>query len=47
MNPRLCAVLESIKNGTFGNPEEYAALLDTITVGGDYYLLSHDFESCK
>lgn len=47
MNPHLCAVLESIKNGTFGNPEEYAALLDTITAGGDYYLLSHDFESCK
>lgn len=47
MNGDLEAVLEAIKAGRFGDYEIFTPLLDTLTIGGDYYLISHDFSSCK
>lgn len=47
LDPQLETVLEAIKAGRFGDMETFVPLLDTLTVGGDYYLLSNDFSSCK
>ncbi|KAJ1505184.1 Non-essential glycogen phosphorylase [Coelomomyces lativittatus] len=45
MNPNLDAVLRSISQGLYGDPTGYQPLIDSLTVGGDYYLLSNDFEA--
>lgn len=46
MDGKLEIVLDAIRAGRFGDYEAFASLLDTLTVGGDYYLISHDFASC-
>ncbi|PJF20135.1 Alpha-1,4 glucan phosphorylase [Paramicrosporidium saccamoebae] len=46
MNPDLEGVLDALKAGRFGDFENFAPLVDTLTIGGDYYLISHDFASC-
>lgn len=43
MNKKLQDVLNLISSGMFGG--EYQLLIDSLTKGGDYYLLSHDFDS--
>lgn len=45
MDPKLQAVLETIQSGAFGPAKTFASLIDTLTVGGDFYLLSNDFSS--
>lgn len=45
MNPDLARVLETIKSGTFGDHSIFTPLIDTLALGGDYYLISHDFAS--
>jgi starch phosphorylase len=47
MNRKLESVLAVIKDNRFCDFECVSALIDTLTVGGDHYLISHDFESCK
>lgn len=42
---RLSGVIGLINSGKFGPPGPLRPLLDTLTVGGDYYLISHDFVS--
>lgn len=46
LDRQLEMVLDAIKAGRFGDVEVFMPLLDTLTIGGDYYLLSHDFPSC-
>jgi starch phosphorylase len=46
MNPDLARVVDAIKSGDFGPYDTFTPLIDTLTVGGDYYLISHDFASC-
>lgn len=43
IDPALNSVLETIKAGVFGHPKTFIPLLDTLTLGGDFYLLSADF----
>lgn len=38
-------VFDAIRSGTFGNADDFAALLSSITDHGDYYLVSDDFHS--
>ncbi|KAI3639319.1 hypothetical protein MIR68_002849 [Amoeboaphelidium protococcarum] len=45
MNKDLAAVLSQLQKGAFGNAKVLQPLLDTLTVGGDHYLLSVDFAS--
>lgn len=45
MNENLAKVLEVIKAGRFGDYTVFAQLIDTLTIGGDYYLISYDFSS--
>lgn len=45
LDPKLEAVLQALREGQFGDYGDYATLVDTLTIGGDYYLLSHDFNS--
>ncbi|KAI8052831.1 glycosyl transferase [Syncephalis plumigaleata] len=45
MNPDLKSVLDVIQRGEFGDPEIYKPLVNTLTDGRDYYLLSADFDS--
>lgn len=47
MNEDLKTVIDWIKEGTFGDPGIFSPVLDTLTIGGDYYLLSADFGECK
>lgn len=47
MDSGLSGVFDAIQNGTFGEPHDYNALVDSV-VHGDYYLVSDDFSSyCK
>ncbi|RFU35613.1 hypothetical protein B7463_g682, partial [Scytalidium lignicola] len=41
----LTRVFEEIKNGRFGDPEDFGALVSSIEEHGDYYLVSDDFHS--
>ncbi|RPB28903.1 glycogen phosphorylase-like protein [Terfezia boudieri ATCC MYA-4762] len=41
----LKAVFDAILKGTFGTPELFEPLINSITEGGDYYLVSDDFQS--
>jgi starch phosphorylase len=45
MDHALEAVLASLEKGTFASTKILAPLLDTLTTGGDYYLISADFRS--
>jgi hypothetical protein len=45
MDPKLRIVCDEIEKGTFGDPNEYGALISALTHGGDYYLVSDDFSS--
>lgn len=45
ISSKLSDVIGSINGGKFGAPGPIRPLLDTLTVGGDYYLISHDFIS--
>ena len=38
-------VFDEIEKGTFGPPEGFSALISSVTVHGDYYLVSDDFHS--
>ena len=40
---RLQRSIRMIKSGVFGNPDDFAQLMDNIEPANDYYLLSHDF----
>jgi len=44
-NAKLQAVIDSIRNGDFGNAEVFSPLLGTLGHGGDFYLVSADFEA--
>lgn len=43
MNPQFEAVFQQLQKGVFVNAKVIQPLLDTITVGGDHYLLTVDF----
>jgi len=45
MDGSLGVVLEALREGRFGDFEVFAPLIDTLTLGNDYYLISHDFAS--
>lgn len=45
MDPSLQVVIDSIQSGLFGDPSIFAPLINTLTYGGDYYLISADFKS--
>ncbi|KAI8098406.1 glycosyl transferase [Gilbertella persicaria] len=44
IDPNLNVVLQSIQSGEFGDPSIFGPLINTLTYGGDYYLISADFE---
>ncbi|KAG1159677.1 hypothetical protein G6F37_004671 [Rhizopus arrhizus] len=44
MDEQLGLVIENIQSGQFGDPSVFAPLINTIMYGGDYYLLSVDFD---
>ncbi|RKP05616.1 glycosyl transferase, partial [Thamnocephalis sphaerospora] len=43
MDPALKAIYDVIYSGQFGDPEIFKPLLNTLTDGGDFYLVSADF----
>jgi starch phosphorylase len=43
LNPRLSAVFEAIKGGTFGDPQEYECIWKSVE-NGDHYLVNVDFQ---
>jgi starch phosphorylase len=45
MDPKLELVLQAIRGGRFGDYQTFAPLFETLTNGGDYYLISADFAS--
>ncbi|CAG8675633.1 8755_t:CDS:10 [Funneliformis caledonium] len=45
MDPALQAVVNDIESGHFGDSRIFAPLINTLTHGKDYYLISDDFES--
>ncbi|KAI8368489.1 glycosyl transferase [Blakeslea trispora] len=45
MDPSLQVVIDSIQNGEFGEASVFGPLINTLTYGGDYYLISADFKS--
>ena len=45
MDLKLEAVLHALRDGQFGDYNDFVPLVDSLTVGGDYYLLSNDFAS--
>ncbi|CAG8456351.1 9111_t:CDS:10 [Diversispora eburnea] len=45
MDPALKAILDDIESGHFGDPRIFSPLINTLTIGKDYYLLSDDFGS--
>lgn len=48
LDPALAGVFEAIKQGTFGDANQFSALVNGIVEHGDYYLVSDDFASyCK
>ncbi|CAO3683928.1 unnamed protein product [Rhizopus stolonifer] len=47
IDPNLQVVLQAIQSGEFGGPQTasvFGPLINTLTYGGDYYLISADFE---
>lgn len=45
MDAELQKVLAFIRDGAFGDARVFAPLLDTLTSGGDFYLISADFSA--
>jgi starch phosphorylase len=45
MNPDLQAVINDIESGHFGDPNIFQPLINTLTFGKDFYLVSIDFAS--
>lgn len=45
LDPSLKCVFDEIRKGTFGSPESFEPLIHSIEEGGDYYLVSDDFQS--
>ena len=45
IDSRLETVLEAVKSGHFGDYQSMTPLFDTLTSGGDHYLISPDFSS--
>ncbi|KXS16015.1 glycosyltransferase family 35 protein [Gonapodya prolifera JEL478] len=45
VDPKLRVVIDLIDQGVFGDPRIFEPLVSTLTVGGDYYIISADFES--
>ncbi|KAH0539133.1 hypothetical protein FGG08_004305 [Glutinoglossum americanum] len=45
LDPDLRRVFDEIEKGAFGPPEGFSALINSVTVHGDYYLVSDDFRS--
>ncbi|CAI2192998.1 4705_t:CDS:10, partial [Funneliformis geosporum] len=45
MDPALQAIVNDIESGHFGDSRIFAPLINTLTHGKDYYLISDDFES--
>ncbi|KTW31374.1 hypothetical protein T552_00019 [Pneumocystis carinii B80] len=45
MDPELKKVCDAIESGTFGDPSLFAPLINALTYGNDYYLISDDFQS--
>jgi len=45
MDQSLAAVIATIEKGTFDDPKIFQPLINTLTVGKDYYLISADFAS--
>lgn len=45
LDPLLSGVFATIKAGTFGDPDQFSALVNSIVDHGDYYLVSDDFKS--
>lgn len=46
MDPKLETVIEAVRAGHFGDfSTNFAPLFDTLTIGGDFYLISADFSS--
>lgn len=46
MNDDLKTVIDWIQTGVFGDASIFTNLIDTLTIGGDYYLISADFSEC-
>ncbi|KAG4303970.1 hypothetical protein PORY_002623 [Pneumocystis oryctolagi] len=45
MDPELKKVCDAIESGTFGDPSLFSPLINALTIGHDYYLISDDFQS--
>lgn len=45
LDPQLSTVFDIIRKGTFGDAEQFSALINGIVEHGDYYLVSDDFAS--
>lgn len=45
LDPNLSKVFDAIRSGTFGDPDQFSALIGSIVEHGDYYLVSDDFDS--
>lgn len=44
-DPRFLHVVELVRKGTFGWEDFFEPLMESITTGGDFYLLANDFPS--
>ena len=44
-DPRFQRVIDLVRSGTFGWADFFEPLLESITTGGDFYLLANDFPS--
>ncbi|KHJ31565.1 putative glycogen phosphorylase [Erysiphe necator] len=45
LDPDLRRVFDTIRKGTFGDPDAFSALISAVEKHGDYYLVSDDFHS--
>jgi starch phosphorylase len=45
LDPDLAAVCDEIRRGTFGDPDLFAGMLDSVQARQDYYLVGDDFQS--
>ncbi|KAI6245032.1 Glycogen phosphorylase [Erysiphe necator] len=45
LDPDLSRVFDTIRKGTFGDPDAFSALISAVEKHGDYYLVSDDFHS--
>lgn len=45
IDPELLKVFDTIQSGTFGDPNDFGALISAVRDHGDYYLVSDDFQS--